>query len=89
MKQGNQMDNKVETLKYAHKPAAAASEGEPALQGKQLAENEQLFDELGILLESRRRFLIQTAAAGVGVLSLQALAEPYAFGAQPAAYPAV
>jgi len=44
------------------------------------SDEERLLDELGVFGESRRKFLGQSAAVGLGALALQVIAEEKAFG---------
>lgn len=54
----------------------------PADTDQKITEDEEkLLDELGIFGESRRKFLGQASAAGLGILALQVLAEQEAFAA--------
>ncbi len=46
------------------------------------ADEEKLLDELGLYGESRRKFLGQVGAAGLGMLALQVLADQEALGAE-------
>ncbi len=50
-------------------------------EARMTADEERLLDELGLLGESRRQFLGQIAASGLGVLALQQLAGQTAFAA--------
>jgi len=53
----------------------------PETDRQMSADEERLLNELGIFGESRRKFLGQVSAAGLGVLAIQMLAEQNAFAA--------
>ncbi|MGH9819660.1 MAG: hypothetical protein ACRD43_05775, partial [Pyrinomonadaceae bacterium] len=66
-------DARPESVGYQAAVGGTPSAVEP--ESRMTADEERLLDELGIFGESRRRFLGQASAVGIGVLVLDVLAE--------------
>ena len=57
-----------------------AGSSDAVAEEQMTSDEERLLDELGVFGESRRKFLGQSAAVGLGALALQVIAEEKAFG---------